>query len=104
VLKDQLYRENLVLRDEVARASMFEEIVGSSKPLRAVLSRIGKVAPTDSTVFITGEAGTGKELIARTVQMRSHRSNSAFVSVNCTALVPSADLLGAVGHEKGTFS
>lgn len=81
-LKDQLYRENLALRDEVDRASMFEEIVGTSTALQAVLSRIAKVAPTDSTVFITGETGTGKELIARAVHKRSRRSGRAFVSVN----------------------
>src|SRR5439155_24624680 len=73
-LKDQLYRENLALRDEVDRVLMFEEIVGSSKALKAVLSRVGKVAPTDSTVLISGETGTGKELIARAVHKRSQRS------------------------------
>ena len=103
-LKDQLYRENLALRDEVDRTSMFEEIVGSSKPLKAVLSRIDKVAPTDSTVFITGETGTGKELIARAVHMRSHRSNRAFVSVNCAALAPSLISSELFGHEKGSFT
>src|SRR5262249_53204352 len=66
-LKDQLYRENLALRDEVDRASMFEEIVGASAALKTVLSRVAKVAPTDSTVFISGETGTGKELVARAV-------------------------------------
>ena len=70
-LKDQLYRENLALRDEVDRTSMFEEIVGSSEALKIVLSRIAKVAPTDSTVLIVGETGTGKELIARAVHKRS---------------------------------
>jgi len=69
-LKDQLYRENLALRDEVDRASMFEEIVGTSTALQAVLDRIAKVAPTDSTVLITGETGTGKELIARALHKR----------------------------------
>jgi PAS domain S-box-containing protein len=103
-LKDQLYRENLALRDEVDRASMFEEIVGSSKPLKAVLSRIAKVAPTDSTVFITGETGTGKELIARAVHIRSHRSDRAFVSVNCAALAPSLISSELFGHEKGAFT
>jgi PAS domain S-box-containing protein len=103
-LKDQLYRENLALRDEVDRVSMFEEIVGSSKPLKAVLSRIDKVAPTDSTVFITGETGTGKELIARAVHMRSHRSDRAFVSVNCAALAPSLISSELFGHEKGAFT
>ena len=77
-LKDQLYRENLALRDEVDRVSMFEEIVGNSRTLKAVLSRIAKVAPTDSTVFISGETGTGKELIARAVHKRSRRSGRAF--------------------------
>src|SRR5215831_16320549 len=67
LLRDRLYRENLALRDEVDRTSMFEEIVGSSNALKAVLSRIARVAPTDSTVLITGETGTGKELIARAV-------------------------------------
>src|SRR5262249_28365959 len=87
-LKDQLYRENLALREEVDRASMFEEIVGSSAPLKSVLARIAKVAPTDSTVFISGETGTGKELLARAVHKRSRRSAHAFVSVNCAALPP----------------
>ena len=95
-LKDQLYRENLALRDEVDRVLMFEEIVGSSKALKTSLSRIAKVAPTDSTVFITGETGTGKELIARAVHKRSRRSGRAFVSVNCAALAPNADLLRTV--------
>ena len=75
-LKDRLYRENLALRDEVDRASMFEEIVGTSKTLKSVLSRIAKVAPTDSTVFISGETGTGKELIARAIHKRSQRSGA----------------------------
>ncbi len=95
-LRDQLYKENLALRDEVDRASMFEEIVGTSKPLRAVLSRIAKVAPTDSTVFITGETGTGKELLARAVHKRSPRSVRAFVSVNCRRACAVADFLRVV--------
>jgi PAS domain S-box-containing protein len=103
-LKDQLYRENLALRDEVDRALMFEEIVGSSKPLKTVLSRIAKVAPTDSTVFITGETGTGKELIARAVHKRSQRAGCAFVSVNCAALAPTLISSELFGHEKGAFT
>ena len=103
-LKDQLYRENLALREEVDRASMFEEIVGSSNALKAVLSRMAKVAPTDSTVFITGETGTGKELIARAVHKRSQRSRRAFVSVNCAALAPSLISSELFGHEKGAFT
>ena len=103
-LKDQLYRENLALRDEVDRALMFEEIVGSSKPLKTALSRVAKVAPTDSTVFITGETGTGKELIARAVHKRSQRAQRAFVSVNCAALAPTLISSELFGHEKGAFT
>jgi transcriptional regulator with GAF, ATPase, and Fis domain len=103
-LKDQLYRENLALRDEVERTSMFDEIVGASKPLKVVLSRIAKVAPTDSTVLITGETGTGKELVARAIHRKSARAERAFVSVNCAAiprdLIPSE----LFGHEKGAFT
>jgi PAS domain S-box-containing protein len=103
-LKDQLYKENLVLRDEVDRTSMFEEIVGSSKTLNTVLSRIARVAPTDSTVFISGETGTGKELIARAVHKRSQRAGRAFVSVNCAALAPTLISSELFGHEKGAFT
>jgi predicted ATPase len=103
-LKDQLYRENLALRDEVDRAFMFEEIVGSSQTLKAALSRITKVAPTDSTVLILGETGTGKELIARAVHKRSRRSGRAFVSVNCAALAPTLISSELFGHERGAFT
>jgi PAS domain S-box-containing protein len=103
-LRDQLYKENLALRDEVDRASMFEEIVGTSKPLRDVLSRIAKVAPTDSTVLITGETGTGKELLARAVHKRSARSLRAFVSMNLAALAPSLISSELFGYEKGAFT
>jgi PAS domain S-box-containing protein len=103
-LKDQLYKENLALRDEVEQTSMFDEIVGTSNPLKAVLSRIAKVGPTDSTVLITGETGTGKELIARAIHRKSQRAGRAFVSVNCAAiphdLIPSE----LFGHEKGAFT
>jgi transcriptional regulator with GAF, ATPase, and Fis domain len=103
-LKDRLQRENLALRDEVDRASMFEEIVGSSTTLQTVLSRVAKVAPTDSTVLIAGETGTGKELIARAVHKRSQRSGRAFVSVNCAALAPGLISSELFGHEKGSFT
>ena len=86
--EERLQQENVALREEIDKASMFEEIVGTSRPLKAVLSRIAKVAPTDSTVLITGETGTGKELIARAVHKRSQRSGRAFISVNCAALRP----------------
>jgi PAS domain S-box-containing protein len=103
-LKDQLYRENQALRDEVNRASMFEEIVGTSKPLKAVLFQTGKVAPTGSTVLITGETGTGKELIARLVHKRSQRAEHAFISVNCAAFAPTLISSELFGHEKGAFT
>src|SRR5262249_12817024 len=103
-LKDQLHNENLALRDEVDRTSMFEEIIGTSQRLKAVLSRISKVAPTDSTVFISGETGTGKELIARAVHRRSQRARRAFVSVNCAALSPTLISSELFGHEKGAFT
>jgi len=103
-LKDRLQRENLALRDEVDRVSMFEEIVGSSNTLQTVLSRVAKVAPTDSTVLISGETGTGKELIARAVHKRSQRSGRAFVSVNCAALAPGLISSELFGHEKGSFT
>jgi DNA-binding NtrC family response regulator/signal transduction histidine kinase len=103
-LRDRLYRENLALRDEVDRASMFEEVVGSSAPLKVVVSQITKVAPTDSTVLIMGETGTGKELLARAVHKRSQRSGRAFVSVNCAALAPTLISSELFGHEKGAFT
>jgi PAS domain S-box-containing protein len=103
-LKDQLYRENLALRDEIDRASMFEEVVGTSPALQEVVARIAKVAPTESTVLITGETGTGKELFARAIHKRSRRSERAFVSVNCAALAPSLISSELFGHEKGAFT
>jgi len=83
---------------------MFEEIVGVSPALRAVLSRVSKVAPTDSTVLLTGETGTGKELIARAIHKRSRRSSRAFVSVNCAAIPASLIASELFGHEKGAFT
>jgi formate hydrogenlyase transcriptional activator len=104
VLKDQLYKENLALREEIDQASMFEDIVGTSPALRAVLARVSKVAPTDATVLITGETGTGKELMARAIHKRSRRSTRAFVSVNCAAIPPSLIASELFGHEKGAFT
>jgi PAS domain S-box-containing protein len=102
--EQKLQQENVALREEIDKASMFEEIVGTSRPLKVVLSRIAKVAPTDSTVLITGETGTGKELIARAVHKRSQRSGCPFVSVNCAALPPTLVSSELFGHEKGAFT
>jgi formate hydrogenlyase transcriptional activator len=103
-LKDQLHQENIALRDEVTQTSMFEEIVGSSEPLRRILVLVAKVAGTDSTVIITGETGTGKELIARAIHKRSPRGSKPFVSVNCGAIPPSLVSSELFGHEKGAFT
>jgi PAS domain S-box-containing protein len=103
-LRDQLYKENIVLREEVDKVSMFEEIVGESSTLQAVLGRVAKVAPTDTTVLITGETGTGKELIARAIHKRSQRSSRAFVSVNCAAIPSSLIASELFGHERGAFT
>src|SRR5579871_386175 len=104
VLKDQLYKENLALREEIDVNRMFEEIVGSSPALQVVLSRVAKVAPTDSTVLVTGETGTGKELIARAIHKRSQRASRAFVSVNCAAIPRDLIASELFGHEKGAFT
>jgi formate hydrogenlyase transcriptional activator len=104
VAEERLQNENVALREEVDRFSMFEEIVGASTALSTVLDRVAKVAPTNSTVIITGETGTGKELIARAIHKRSRRAQSAFVSVNCAALAPSLISSELFGHEKGAFT
>jgi transcriptional regulator with GAF, ATPase, and Fis domain len=99
-----LREENVALREEVDKASMFEEIVGASPALTAVLSRVAKVAGSDSTVLITGETGTGKELIARAIHRRSGRSPRAFVAVNCAAIPRELIASELFGHEKGAFT
>ncbi|MGA9684593.1 MAG: sigma-54 dependent transcriptional regulator, partial [Candidatus Sulfotelmatobacter sp.] len=103
-LKDQLHKENLALKEEIDQASMFEEIVGASDAIKRVLAILCKVAPTDSTVLITGETGTGKELAARAIYKRSHRARNAFVAVNCAAIPPSLIASELFGHEKGAFT
>jgi formate hydrogenlyase transcriptional activator len=102
--ENRLRNENVALREEIERSSMFEEIVGSSEALRQVLGQVSKVAPTDSTVLISGETGTGKELIARAIHNRSNRSTRAFIRVSCAAISPSLIASELFGHEKGSFT
>ncbi len=100
----RMRNENLALREDIDRSSMYETIVGSSQLLRKVLSQVDKVAPTDSTVLILGETGTGKELIASAIHKRSRRSAKAFIRVNCAAIPPSLVASELFGHEKGAFT
>ena len=102
--EDRLRSENVALREEIDKASMFEEIVGTSPALQTVLSRISKVAPSNSTVLITGETGTGKELVARAIHRRSDRASRAFVSVSCAAVPRELIASELFGHEKGAFT
>src|ERR1700677_5115376 len=102
--EERLQHENVALREEIDKTSMFEEIVGASPALQTVLSRISKVAPSDSTVLITGETGTGKELVARAIHRRSKRASHAFVSVNCAAIPRDLIASELFGHEKGAFT
>jgi transcriptional regulator with GAF, ATPase, and Fis domain len=103
-LRDRLHDENVVLRERIDQVFMFEEIVGSSPALKTVLSSIVKVAPADSTVLITGETGTGKELIARAIHKGSQRAGQPFISVNCAAIPSSLIASELFGHEKGAFT
>jgi formate hydrogenlyase transcriptional activator len=102
--EQRMRNENLALREEIDRSSMYETIVGSSESLRQVLSQVDKVAPTDSTVLILGETGTGKELVASAIHKRSKRSAKAFIRVNCAAIPPSLIASELFGHEKGAFT
>jgi len=99
-LKDQ----SVLQREETGKAPMSDEIVGTSAALQMVLSLVAKVAPTDASVLITGETGTGKELVARAIHKRSHRSSRAFVSVNCAAIPRDLIASELFGHEKGSFT
>ena len=102
--EQRLRDENVSLREEIARTSMFEEIVGTSEPLKKVVSRISRVAPTESGVLITGETGTGKELVARAIHRLSRRSKYPFVTVNCAAIPRDLIASELFGHEKGAFT
>jgi formate hydrogenlyase transcriptional activator len=102
--EDRTRNENVALREEIDRDLMFEEIVGSSEAIRQVLQQVAKVAPTDSTVLISGETGTGKELIARAIHKRSNRAARAFIRVNCGAIASSLIASELFGHEKGAFT
>src|SRR5467141_3838344 len=102
--EERTRNENLVLREQIDRDSMFEDIVGSSEALRKVLRQVAKVAASDSTVLILGETGTGKELIARAIHKRSNRAERAFIAVNCAAIPPSLIASELFGHEKGAFT
>src|SRR5580693_5496866 len=102
--EERLRNENMALREEIDHSSMFEEIVGCSDPMRKVLTQVAKVAPSDSTVLILGETGTGKELIARALHRRSSRANKPFVRVNCAAIPQTLIASELFGHEKGAFT
>jgi formate hydrogenlyase transcriptional activator len=103
-LKDKLVQEKVYLEDEIRSELNFEEIVGSSEGLRHVLRQIETVAPTDSTVLIYGETGTGKELVARAVHNLSPRKANAFVKLNCAAIPTGLLESELFGHEKGAFT
>jgi transcriptional regulator with GAF, ATPase, and Fis domain len=96
--------ESVALPEEIDKGSMYDEIVGSSGALQKVLSLVSKVAPTDATVLVTGETGTGKELVARAIHGRSHRSSRAFICVNCAAIPRDLIASELFGHEKGSFT
>jgi formate hydrogenlyase transcriptional activator len=102
--EERVQKENVALREEIDRSSMFKEIVGSSQALGEVLAQAAKVAPMDSTVLILGETGTGKELIARAIHKRSKRSGRAFIRVNCAAIPTALIASELFGHEKGAFT
>src|ERR1700749_263899 len=102
--EERLKHESVILSEEIDKGSACDEIVGSSGALQKVLSLVSKVAPPDATVLITGETGTGKELVARAIHRRSRRSSRAFVSVNCAAIPRDLIASELFGHEKGAFT
>ena len=102
--EERTRNENLALREQIDRDSMFQDIIGSSETLRKVLRQVAKAAPSDSTILLLGETGTGKELIARAIHKRSKRAERAFIGVNCAAIPPSLIASELFGHEKGAFT
>jgi formate hydrogenlyase transcriptional activator len=102
--EERMRNENLALREEIDRVSMAEEIVGSSPALQRVLAQVTRVAPTDSTILISGETGTGKELVARAIHRQSRRAGRVFIRVSCAAIPPSLIASELFGHEKGAFT
>src|SRR5258705_3483701 len=102
--KERLKDDNVAPREGAGKASILDEIIGASAGLRSVLSRVAKVAPTDATVLVTGETGTGKELVARAIHRRSDRASRAIVSVNCAAIPRDLIASELFGHEKGAFT
>ena len=96
--------ERVYVEDEILARAKFEEIIGSSEPLLHALRHVARVAPTDSTVLITGETGTGKDLVARAIHKRSRRANRPFIRVNCAAIPQSLIASELFGHEKGAFT
>jgi transcriptional regulator with GAF, ATPase, and Fis domain len=103
-LSERLRQEVTYLQEEVKTGANFEEIIGESPQLLEVFRSIGQVAPTDYTVLVLGETGTGKELIARAVHNRSSRKGNALIKVNCAALPPQLIESELFGHEKGSFT
>jgi formate hydrogenlyase transcriptional activator len=103
-LEERPENENVVLRENLDKASMFDEIIGTSAALQRVMFLVSKVAPTDASVLVTGETGTGKELVAQAIHRQSRRGSRAFVSVNCAAIPRDLIASELFGHEKGSFT
>ena len=102
--RDRLAEQTFYLENEIRLEHNFEEIIGNSQPLKAVLESVRVVAPADSTVLIQGETGTGKEVIARSIHNLSSRKGQAFVKVNCAAIPLGLLESELFGHEKGSFT